>query len=130
MLRKCLVLSALAGSVVLCTSFALFAQETAILPEDRDTFTIEAVTDVPMRKKPPNAGYIFIYSPGDMVAVIKAGEKVKVQRRKIVKTFFGNEVWVRVKRIEQEKKPEGWIYWGSEEASQASPDFRRVKKGE
>jgi len=127
MWRKRILLSALAGSMVLCTSFALLAQEMAILPKDRATFTIEAVTDVPMRKKPPNSGYLFIAGPGEAVAVIKAGERVKVLRKKVIKTFFGNDIWVRVKRIEQEKKPEGWVFWGSEETS---PDFRLAKKGE
>ena len=117
MLSKRLALSALASSLMLCTSFALFAQETVILPKDRSNFTLEAVTDVPMRRRPPNYGYIFISSPEESLALIKKGEKVKMRGKKVIRTFFGDDTWIKVRQTEQGKKAEGWVYFGSGDTS-------------
>jgi len=139
--RKRAMLSALAGSWLLYSSLPLYAQEqeavqeqeadqeqeAAILPKERLNVTVEAVTDVPMRKRPPNLGYLFISAPGETIGVVKKGEKVKINGKKFVKTFFGDDVWVKVKRVGQEKKPEGWVYFGS---GGLSPYFQLVAQGD
>ena len=145
--HKRAMLSALAGSWLLYSSLPLYAQEqeavqeqeadqeqeaaqgqeAAILPKERLNVTVEAVTDVPMRKRPPNLGYLFIFAPGETVGVVKKGEKVKINGKKFVKTFFGDDVWVKVKRVGQEKKPEGWVYFGS---GGISPYFQLVAQGD
>jgi hypothetical protein len=125
MARKQFLLSALVGSVLFYTGVGLRAQEIVAFPKDKNNFYIEAVTNVPLRKKPPNYGYIFISNRDEVIAVINKGEKVKVRDKKILKTFFGDDIWVKVRRTEQEKKIEGWSYFGSEGLS---PHFRLVEE--
>ena len=125
MARKYFLLPALVGGVLFCAGVGPRAQEIVAFPKDKNNFYIEAVTNVALRKKPPNYGYIFISNRDEVIAVINKGEKVKVRDKKILKTFFGNDIWVKVRRTEQEKKIEGWSYFGSDSRS---PHFRLVEE--
>jgi hypothetical protein len=126
--KRVVVLALVAGGWTLCSRLTLLAQEEAVrMPKERVSFTAEAVADVPLRKKPPNLGYLFISGAGDTIGVIQKGEKIKVRGRKVIRTFFGDDIWVRVKRTNQEKKTEGWAYFGTPESS---PYFRRVTQEE
>lgn len=145
--RKRAMLSALMGSWLLCAHLPLFAQEqetaqgqettqeeetaqeqeTTILPKARLNVNVEVVADVPMKKRPPSLGYMFISAPGETIGIIKKGEKVKIIGRKAVKTFFGTDIWVKVKRVNQAKKPEGWVYFGD---GDLSPYFQLLGQGD
>ncbi len=106
----------------LCIIFTSGAQETvSLIPKERTSFTVEAITDVPIRRRPPNWGYIFLAGPGDTTGVIKKGEKVKVKGKKVIRTFFGEDIWVKLKQTNQGKKSGSWAYFGTKDAS---PYFR------
>jgi hypothetical protein len=117
--------------VIVCPFLIIFttcAQEGAIrLPQGHTNLIVEAITDVPLRRTPPNRGYIFITGPRDIIGFIEKGEKVKVQGKKVLRTFFGDDIWVRVKRVNQEKKAGGWVYFGTPDSS---PYFRRATSEE
>jgi len=115
------------GGWTLCSSLPLLARAAVPMPKGPGNFTAEATTTVLLRRKPPNLGYLFIAGPGNAVGLLEKGEKVKVGKRKVIRTFFGDDIWVRVSRLNPEKKGEGWVYFGTAESS---PSFRRITQGE
>jgi hypothetical protein len=123
---RLVVLTLIVAGWILCSRVTLRAREVVPMPKDRVNFIVEATTTVLLRRKPPNLGYLFIGSPGRGVGLLEKGERVRVKGRKIVKTFFGDDIWVRVSRLNQEEKT-AWAYFGTPESS---PYFRRVKQGE
>ena len=117
-IKRLVLPSLVVAGWTLCLSFTSGAQGTAILiPKERKSFTVEAIADVPIRRRPPNWGYVFLTGPGDTIGVIKKGEKVKVQGKKVIRTFFGEDIWVKFKQTNQGKKTEGWAYFGTKDAS-------------
>jgi hypothetical protein len=123
---RLVVLTFVMSGGILCSGL-LLAREAVRMPKERVNFTAEATTTVLLRKKPPNLGYLFITGPGNGIGLLEKGEKVKVRGRKVIKTFFGDDVWVRVSRLNQEKKGEAWAYYGTPESSLY---FRRITPGE
>jgi hypothetical protein len=123
---RTVVLSFVVGVLLLCSSLTPLAREAVRMPKERVSFIAEATTTVLLRRRPPNLGYLFIAGPGNGIGLLEKGERVKVKGRKIIRTFFGDDIWVRVSRLNQEEK-EAWAYFGTPESS---PYFRRVKQGE
>jgi len=120
------VLTLLVSGWLLCSGL-LLARETARMPKEHANFTAEVTTAVVLRTKPPNLGYLFITGPGKGIGLLEKGEKVKVRGKKVIRTFFGDDIWVRVSRLNQGKSGEAWAYFGTPDSS---PYFHRVTSGD
>lgn len=88
--------------------------------------TLETQNAVKLRSSPPSQKFRFLVTePGDEVAKVKEGEKIKIQAVKEIAVPFGKDIWVKGKT---EKGETGWIYYGAKDKPVNFLDTTKAKE--
>ncbi|MCX7172944.1 MAG: hypothetical protein NT159_03230 [Proteobacteria bacterium] len=88
--------------------------------------TLKTQNAVKLRALPPSQKFLFLVTePGDEIAKMKEGEKIKIQEVKEIAVPFGKDIWVKGKT---EKGETGWVYYGEKDKPVNFLDTTKAKE--